>query len=82
MSDRLSPPLFAGILVFKAFSGLYSYTCKDYPGIEACPGYFFAEIEDEVCRLAELHASVAPNEGPSEYSDADWEYLKTLIKSE
>ena len=50
--------------------------------METCLGYFFAETEDEVCKLVELHALVAHNEDPSEYGDADWEYLKTLIRSE
>ncbi|MCP4008206.1 MAG: DUF1059 domain-containing protein [Proteobacteria bacterium] len=60
----------------------YSYACKDYPGMEACPGYLVAETEDEVCKLIELHASVAHNEDPGEYSDEDWKYLKALIKNE
>ncbi len=50
--------------------------------MEACPGYLVAETEDEVCKLIELHASVAHNEDPGEYSDEDWKYLKALIKSE
>ena len=28
----------------------------------------------------ELHAVIAHGEDPSQYSDEDWEYLKTLIK--
>lgn len=72
----------ADVLVFRESSGVYSYACKDYPGMETCPGYFFAETEDEVCKLVELHALVAHNEDPSEDGDADWKYLKTLIRSE
>jgi hypothetical protein len=60
----------------------YAYACKDYPGMEACPGRFIAETEDEVWKLMELHASVAHDEDPAAWSDDDRAYLKTLIKSE
>ena len=60
----------------------YAYACKDYPGMETCPGHFIAETEDEVWKLMELHASVAHDEDPSAWSDEDRAYLKTLIKSE
>ncbi len=59
----------------------YSYACKDYPGMEACPGHFVAETEDEVWKIMELHASVAHDEDPSAWSDEDKAYLKTLIKT-
>ncbi len=60
----------------------YSYACKDYPEMEACPGRFVAETEGEVWKLIELHASVAHGEAPSAWSDEDKAYLKTLIKPE
>jgi hypothetical protein len=60
----------------------YSYACKDYPGMEACPGRFVAETEAEVWKLMELHASVAHEEDPGAWSDDDRAYLKTLIKAE
>lgn len=60
----------------------YSYACKDYPGMETCPGHFVAETEAEVWKLVELHASVAHEEDPDAWSDDDRAYLKTLIKSE
>ena len=60
----------------------YAYACKDYPGMEACPGHFIAETEDEIWRLMELHASVAHDEDPGAWSDEDKAYLKTLISSE
>ena len=40
----------------------YSYACKDYPGMEKCPGRFYAETEGELWKLIELHASVAHGE--------------------
>ena len=58
------------------------YACKDYPGMDACPGQFVAETEDELWKLMELHASVAHEEDPREWSDEDRKFLKTLIKSE
>lgn len=60
----------------------YSYACKDYPGMEACPGRVIAETQDEVWKLMELHASVAHGEDSSAWSAEDRAYLKTLIKPE
>ena len=60
----------------------YSYACKDYPGMEACPGRFTAETEAEVIKLIELHASVAHGEVPAAWSEDERANLKTLIKSE
>lgn len=60
----------------------YAYACKDYPGMEACPGHFIAETENEIWKLMELHASLAHDEDPDAWSGEDRAYLKTLIKSE
>lgn len=60
----------------------HSYACKDYPGMETCPGRFVAETEDELWKLMELHASVAHGEDPRQWSDEDRKYLKTLINCE
>ena len=60
----------------------YAYACKDYPGMETCPGRFIAATEDEVWKLMELHASIAHDEDPTGWSDEDRAYLKTLIKTE
>lgn len=61
---------------------IYSYACKDYPGMESCPGRFYAETEEEVIRHMELHASIAHQEDPTAWSADDWEYLKGLIRAE
>ena len=61
---------------------IHSYACKDYPGMEACPGYVRAETEDEVWQLMELHASVAHGEDPAAWTAEDRAQLKTLIKTE
>ncbi|MEE8608758.1 MAG: hypothetical protein V3S55_14220 [Nitrospiraceae bacterium] len=50
--------------------------------MEACLGHFIAEMEDEVWKLMELHASVSHDEDPSAWRDEDRAYLKTLIKSD
>jgi hypothetical protein len=60
----------------------YSYACKDYPGMEACPGQFVAETEEELWKLMELHAAVAHGENPGEWSGEDRKYLATLMRSE
>ena len=58
----------------------YSYACKDYEGMESCPGKVVAATEDEVCKLMELHAVVAHGEDPSTWDGETRKYLKTLIK--
>jgi len=60
----------------------FSYACKDYPGMESCPGSFTAETSDELVKLMELHAVVAHGENPSEWSEEDRKYVMTLVKSE
>ena len=59
----------------------FSYACKDYPGMEDCPGQLVAETEDELWKLIDLHASLAHGEDPGAWSDEDRAYLKTLIRS-
>ena len=60
----------------------YSYACSDYPGMEDCPGRVQAETETELWRLIETHASIAHDEDPSAWSDADREQIKSLIKQQ
>lgn len=60
----------------------YSYACKDYEGMEACPGKIVAETEDEVWKLMELHAVVAHGEDPSSWDDETRAIAKKLIKTE
>ncbi|MFQ5546499.1 MAG: DUF1059 domain-containing protein [Acidiferrobacterales bacterium] len=61
---------------------IYSYACKDYPGMETCPGRFYAETEDELWEHMELHASVAHKEDPTTWTTEDRAQLKTLVKTE
>lgn len=65
-----------------AMTTVYSYACKDYPGMEACPGRFSAQTEDEVWKHMELHASIAHQEDPTAWTVEDKAQLKTLIKTE
>lgn len=58
----------------------YSYACRDYPGMESCPGKVVAATQDEIVKLMELHAVVAHGEDPSSWSDEDRAFLATLIK--
>jgi hypothetical protein len=60
----------------------YSYACKDYPGMEECPGRFSAGTEDELWKLLELHASVAHGEDPAAWTADGRAQLKALIRSE
>ncbi len=40
----------------------YSYACKDFPGMEACPAHFHAETDGELLKIIELHAQLAHGE--------------------
>jgi hypothetical protein len=60
----------------------YSYACKDYPGMENCPGRFYAASENEIWKLVELHASAAHGEDPADWNADSRAFLKTLIKTE
>jgi hypothetical protein len=59
----------------------YSYACKDFEGMESCPGKVVAETEDEIWKLMELHAVIAHGEDPSTWDDETRAYAKTLIKT-
>jgi predicted small metal-binding protein len=57
----------------------YTYRCRDYPGMEACPGSFTAESADEVMNHIELHAKAAHGEDPKQWSAHDRRQLQALI---
>ncbi|WP_245497315.1 MULTISPECIES: DUF1059 domain-containing protein [unclassified Mesorhizobium] len=57
----------------------YTYRCKDYPGMEACPGSFTAESAEEVMKHAELHAKIAHGEDPKQWSQEDRRQVQNLI---
>ena len=57
----------------------YTYRCKDYPGMEACPASFTAESASEVMQHVELHARVAHAEDPKQWSQEDRAQLQKLI---
>ncbi len=60
----------------------YSFACKDFPGMEACPAHFHAETNDELWKIIELHAQLAHGENASEWPAEDIAQLKALIKTE
>jgi predicted small metal-binding protein len=57
----------------------YTYRCRDYPGMEACPASFTAESASEVMKHVELHAEVAHREDPKQWSQDDKDQLQKLI---
>ena len=59
----------------------YSYTCKEYPGMETCPGKLYTETEEELWKLIELHAVLAHKEDPNAWSSAERAQVKALIKN-
>lgn len=59
----------------------YTYRCKDYPGMDPCPGYFEAETLDELWQHIETHASVAHGEEPATWPAEERETVGNLIKT-
>ncbi|RWN32564.1 DUF1059 domain-containing protein [Mesorhizobium sp.] len=57
-----------------------TYACKEYPGMETCPGRFEAETEEELWKHIELHASVAHKEDPALWSSEDRAQVEALIR--
>ena len=60
----------------------YSYACREFPGMEACPAHFHAESEGELWKIIELHASLAHGEDASAWPAEDVAQLKALIKTD
>ncbi|PSH62003.1 DUF1059 domain-containing protein [Phyllobacterium brassicacearum] len=58
----------------------YSYRCKDYPGMDACPASFVAETEAELWKHIELHGATAHQEQPDKWSLEDRQQIKNLIR--
>jgi Protein of unknown function (DUF1059) len=58
----------------------YSYRCKDYPGMEACPASFTTETEQELWKHIELHGSAAHGENSAQWSAECREQIKKLIR--
>ncbi|CAN7701387.1 DUF1059 domain-containing protein [Mesorhizobium amorphae] len=57
----------------------YTYRCRDFPGMEACPASFTAESVDEVMKHVELHAEAAHGEDPKQWSESDREQVQKII---
>ncbi len=57
-----------------------TYACKEYPGMEMCPGRFEAETEEELWKHIELHASVAHQEDPASWPSEERATVKALIR--
>jgi hypothetical protein len=66
----------------KIMKATYSYACRNYPGMEGCPGRFYAGSENEIWKLIEVHAAIAHGEDPAAWTAQDRAYLETLIKRE
>ena len=43
----------------------FSYVCRELQGMEACPGEFYANTEDELLQHMDMHARVAHQADPS-----------------
>jgi len=59
----------------------YSYRCADYPGMGPCPASFTAETDAEVLKHVELHAAIAHQENPEQWSPEDRQTVKKLIRA-
>ena len=61
---------------------VYSYACKDYPGMEQCPGQFHSATVEELWKHIELHARHAHDENPEAWSSEDRAQMAALMTSE
>ena len=59
----------------------FTYACKDYPGMDPCPGRFEAATEDELWMHIDTHASVAHGEDPVSWPPEERETIGALIKT-
>lgn len=60
----------------------YSYACKDFPGMEACPAHFTCETHDELMDVTKLHAKLAHGEDVSQWSQEDLDTVEAAIRIE
>jgi hypothetical protein len=58
----------------------YSFRCRDYPGMEACPAAFIAETEEELWHHIELHGAQAHQENPAAWSPEERKLIKNAIR--
>lgn len=58
----------------------YSYRCRDYPGMEACPASLTTETEEELWRHLELHGAAAHQEDPAQWSNEERQQIQDLIR--
>jgi predicted small metal-binding protein len=58
----------------------YTYRCRDFPGMEACPASFTAQSPEEVMKHVELHATQAHGEDPSKWSKDDRAMVDQMIR--
>ena len=58
----------------------YTYACKEYPGMETCPGRFEAETEDELWQHVELHSVLAHQDDPTAWSPEERAQVQALIR--
>jgi len=59
-----------------------SYACKDFEGMEGCPGKLIAVTEQELWKLIEVHASLAHGEDVSAWDQVTRASVAELIKIE
>lgn len=59
-----------------------SYACKDFEGMEGCPGKMVAATEQELWKLIEVHAAVAHGEDVSTWDEMTRLAVAKLIKTE
>lgn len=59
----------------------YSYSCRNFPGMETCVGSFTAETESELWKHIELHAREAHQEDPAKWSPDDRKGMKGIIRT-
>ena len=58
----------------------FTYACREFPGMETCPGEVTAETREELVELVEAHARIAHGESPDDWSEEDRAAFADLIR--
>jgi predicted small metal-binding protein len=58
----------------------YSYDCREYPGMEDCPGSFVAASEEEVLKHVEPYAREGHGEDSAQWSEVEVQMVQDLIR--
>jgi hypothetical protein len=57
-----------------------AYACREFPGMDGCPGSFVTATEEELWQIVEAHARIAHEEDPAAWTADDRQQIQDLIR--